>query len=82
MSARVFVACGLDLKNAPLQRPGPPPSRPQLTPSPDQRKLHSDTCEAEAKAEAEAEAEASELDTETMSTSHQVRTVQWDGFGS
>lgn len=70
MSARVFVACGLDLKNAPLQRPGPPPSRPQLTPSPDQRKLHSDPCEAEA------EAEASELDTETMSTSHQVRTVQ------
>lgn len=42
------VSNGLDLTHLVVQRPGPPPSRPQLTPSPDQRRQHVDRLEDEA----------------------------------
>lgn len=42
------VSYDFDLTLLVVQRPGPPPGRPQLTPPPDQRQQHDDLFEGEA----------------------------------
>lgn len=48
LHACMCVSYGFDLTLLVVQRPGPPLSRPELTPSPDQRKQHIDLFEGEA----------------------------------